>query len=373
MTENSHHLSIDKLANATIQAVQPYIPGMPVAELQRKYGLSRISKLASNENPLGASPRVNEAIRAFLPEISRYPDGSGYELRHQLANFWQVDSEQILLGNGSNEVLELVARTFAGPGDEIVYSQYAFAVYAISTQIVGATAVEVPAREYGHDLDAMLEAITDKTKIVYIANPNNPTGTVFDKNRWHDFIRQVPQNVLVVLDEAYIEYAQSLLGTDYPDAIADLTQYPNLLITRTFSKAYGLASLRIGALVASPEIIGLMNRIREPFNVNAMAQIAACAALKDQDFIARSLEVNQQGMAQISSFLKERSIGFIPSYGNFITVDFSDRAAEINAALLKQGVIVRPQGGYGMAEFLRISIGNYEENSHFLEALDTLF
>lgn len=364
-------IDFKSLSNAYVQGVNPYVPGKPISELKREMGLTRISKLASNENPLGCSPLAVEAMQQAALDIARYPDGSSYELRDALAAFWKVNANQILLGNGSNEVLELIARTFAGPGDEIVFSQYAFAVYAISAQLVGATAVQVPAKDFAHDLDAMLTAITDKTKIIYIANPNNPTGTVFNQVTWQKFISQVPSNVLVVVDEAYIEYAQAKMGEQYPDVMADLKTYPNLMITRTFSKAYGLAGLRVGAMIAQSEVIDLVQRVREPFNINAMAQAGALVALQDQAFIEQSVSVNATGMQQIADFLDENEIEFIESYGNFITAKF-EQAAEINQALLQLGVIVRPQGGYGMADYLRISIGSESENAHFIEAMEVL-
>ena len=365
-------LDFAKLANEFVANVHPYVPGKPVSELKRELGLTRISKLASNENPLGCSPRVHEAMSAHQSEMARYPDGSSYELRDALANFYAVEANQIVLGNGSNEVLELIARTFAGAGDEIIFSQYAFAVYAISAQLVGATPVQVPAKDFAHDLDAMLAAITDKTKIIYIANPNNPTGTVFNRATWRAFMAQVPGDVIVVMDEAYIEYAQDLMGDDYPDSLADMASYPNLMVTRTFSKAYGLASLRVGALIAHADATALINRVREPFNINALAQVGAVAALQDQDFIAQSIEVNRQGMAQMTAYLEQKSLQYIPSFGNFVTVNFGANAVRVNQQLLELGVIVRPQGGYGMNEHLRISIGSESENAHCIEALEKI-
>ncbi|MDG6778074.1 histidinol-phosphate transaminase [Thiomicrorhabdus sp. zzn3] len=357
--------------------ISPYIPGKPITELQRELGLTRISKLASNENPLGASPKVTEAIHNELKEIARYPDGSAYALKQVLANFLRVKEAQLVIGNGSNELLELAARVFAGPGDEIVYSQYGFAVYPISAQVVGATGVEVPADGFGHDLQAMLGAITDKTKLVYIANPNNPTGTVFGRMEWEAFIEQVPQNVVVVLDEAYLEFCED---ADYPNGLNYLDDYPNLLVSRTFSKAYGLASLRIGYMAGCEEIIQYINQLRAPFNVNYYAQVAAIAAIEDQEFVQQAVEVNRKGMLQICSALDALGLSYIPSAGNFVCVRFEDRcgggqadlAAKVNHALLQQGVIVRPVANYGMAEYLRISIGTKEENTHLIEALEAV-
>ncbi len=349
-----------------VKGIHPYVPGKPVSELQRELGLTRISKLASNENPLGASPAVVAAISAQLSDIARYPDGGAYQLKQTLADYLQLSAEQIAVGNGSNELLELVARVFAGPGDEVVYSQYGFAVYPISAQVVGATAVEVPAKDWGHDLPAMLAAITPNTKVIYLANPNNPTGTVFGKTQWEAFISQVPEHVIVVLDEAYLEYCDY---DDYPNGADYLSQYANLLISRTFSKAYGLASLRVGYMLGCEEIIQYINQMREPFNVNHYAQVAAVAALQDQGFVSQVVDLNQQGMQQITSALDEMNIDYIASAGNFLSAHFGADAAVINQKLLQKGVILRPLANYGMKETLRISIGTQTENQHFIDAL----
>ena len=352
-----------------VLTIHPYVPGKPVSDLERELGLTRISKLASNENPLGASPAVTAAITRQLSEIARYPDGSAYQLKETLAQFLNVDMSQIAVGNGSNELLELVARVFAGPGDEVIYSQYGFAVYPLSAQVVGATGVEVPAKDWGHDLPAMLSAVTEQTKLIYIANPNNPTGTVFGKEAWNAFISKVPKHVVVVLDEAYLEYC---CDAQYPNGVEYLNQYPNLLVSRTFSKAYGLAALRVGYLVGCEEIIQYINQVREPFNVNHYAQVGAVAAIKDQDFVSQAVSVNQAGMEQITNALTAFNIDYIPSSGNFIAAHFGQQAANINQKLLEKGVIVRPLGGYGMRETLRISIGKPEENQHFIDALGTV-
>jgi len=353
-----------------VLGIHPYIPGKPVSELQRELGLESITKLASNENPLGASLKVTQAIQDELVDIARYPDGSAYALKQELASFLSVNDNQLAIGNGSNEVLELVARVFAGPGDEVIFSQYAFAVYPISTQVVGATAIEVPAKDWGHDLSAMLSAITDKTKIIYIANPNNPTGTFFTKQQWVDFIQAVPERVIVVLDEAYLEYAKSFLDTEqYFDGIDSIEHYKNLLVSRTFSKAYGLASLRIGYMVGHQETIQYINQMREPFNVNHYAQVAAQAAIQDQSFVEEVVLLNQQGMRQITEAMDEQNIGYISSIGNFVCIDLGDNALQYNQKLLEEGVIVRPLANYGMANYLRVSIGTQVENQYFIDAL----
>lgn len=353
-----------------IQGIHPYIPGKPISELQRELGLNHVVKLASNENPLGASPAVIAAMTSELTEVARYPDGGCYALKQTLADFLGLQSSQITLGNGSNELLELVARVFAAPGDEVIYSQYAFAVYPISTQVVGATGVEVPAKDFGHDLKAMLAAITDNTKLIYIANPNNPTGTFFTKTEWRSFIEAVPEHIIVVLDEAYIEYAQSFVDDDrYLNGIDSLESYPNLLVSRTFSKAYGLASLRIGYMAGCDELITYINQVREPFNVNQFAQVAAVAAINDQDFADLVVATNQQGMRQLTEAFNTLDLNYIPSIGNFVCVKLGDNALQYNQDLLAEGVIVRPVANYGMNEYLRISIGTQVENEYFIDAL----
>jgi len=357
-----------------VLGIHPYIPGKPVSELQRELGLESITKLASNENPLGASPNVITAIQNELAHIARYPDGSAYALKQQLAEFLNVSDSQLAIGNGSNEVLELVARVFAGAGDEIIYSQYAFAVYSISAQVVGATSVEVPAVNWGHDLNAMLSAITDKTKLIYIANPNNPTGTFFTKEQWQSFIEEVPSHIIIVLDEAYLEYAESFLDVEqYFNGVDYVEEYKNLLVSRTFSKAYGLASLRIGYMVGNEETIQYVNQLREPFNVNHYAQVAAINALQDQTFVKQVVELNQAGMRQLTDVFDDMGIGFISSIGNFICMDLGEKALEYNQKLLEEGVIVRPIANYGMPQYLRVSIGTQVENQYFIDALRKVY
>ena len=351
-----------------VAKLHPYLPGKPVDELARELGLDpdSIVKLASNENPLGPSPKVKAAIEAELSELTRYPDGNGFELKQALSDTFGLQASQITLGNGSNDVLDLIARTFLQSGTNAVFSQYAFAVYPISTQAVGADLNIVPAKDYGHDLDAMANAINDQTRVVFLANPNNPTGTMFGSEEFQDFMAQVPDHVVVVLDEAYSEYVSD---ADYPDGLELLGQYSNLIVTRTFSKAYGLAALRVGWSASAPEIADLLNRVRQPFNVDSFALAAAKAALADKDYLERSKLVNDQGMAQIISALESEGLAYIPSKGNFITVDFGRDAAPINQAFLEAGVILRPVANYGMPTFLRVSIGTQEENQRFIDVL----
>jgi histidinol-phosphate aminotransferase len=358
------------LAPAYVRGIAPYQPGKPISELAREMGLdpSTIVKLASNENPLGVSPKAMVALRAALDDMARYPDGNGFVLKDAICRKFGVNHAQIVLGNGSNDVLELAARAFLQPGVEAVFSQHAFAVYPLVIQAVGATGITVPARDFGHDLDAMQVAVTANTRMVFIANPNNPTGTLLGKQALLAFMRAVPADVLVVLDEAYDEY---LSDDSKSEAISWLSDFPNLIITRTFSKAYGLAGLRVGYTLARPEVADIMNRVRQPFNVNSMALQAAAAALQDDDFVERSRELNKAGMTQITSGVERLGLGHIPSFGNFVSVDVGN-AADIYQGLLKKGVIVRPVANYGLPNHLRVSIGLENENARFLKALEQI-
>lgn len=352
-------------ANDGIAHIAPYQPGKPIDELKRELGLNDVVKLASNENPLGCSPHAKAAIVQAIDEVGRYPDGNGFALKQQISQQFGVDMSQITLGNGSNDILELVARTFVSAGDEVIYSQHAFAVYALATQAVGAVGVEVAAKDYGHDLSAMAQVVTPKTRVIFIANPNNPTGTWFEEDAFSQFMQQIPAQVLVVLDEAYVEYFPQNFNS-----LKFLSQYSNLLISRTMSKAYGLASLRVGFGVASSEVTNLLNRVRQPFNVSSFALAAAVAALKDTDFIEQSRALNLQGMAQLEQGFAQLGLNWVSSRANFILVDLRRSGSQVFDALLKKGVIVRPVGGgYGMPNHIRVSIGLQEENSRFLEAL----
>ena len=356
------------LAQPGVQKLSPYVPGKPVDELARELGIdpAHIIKLASNENPLGASPKALAAIRDELAELTRYPDGNGFELKKRLAERCRVQASQVTLGNGSNDILELVARAYLAPGLNAVFSEFAFAIYPIVTQAVGADAHVAPAKDWGHDLPAMLAAIDSNTRVVFIANPNNPTGSWFGPDALNTFLAAVSEHVLVVLDEAYIEYAQ---GAELPDGLNYLSDFPNLLVSRTFSKAYGLASLRVGYGLSSPAVADVLNRVRQPFNVNSFALAAACAALDDVEYVTRSRQLNEVGMEQLEGGLRLLGLGWIPSKGNFIAVDLGRESASVYQGLLREGVIVRPVGGYGMPNHLRVSIGLPQENTRFLEAL----
>lgn len=358
------------LATKGVQALQAYQPGKPLEELEREYGISQAVKLASNENPLGPSPAALQVIRDQLNSLARYPDGNGFALKTALANKHSVTTEQITLGNGSNDILELLARAFVTPEHNVIFSQHAFAVYPIVTQAVGAKAVITEARDWGYDLDAILAAIDDKTRLIFIANPNNPTGTWLTRRQLEAFLSQVPSEVLVVLDEAYYEYASdpAMGAGDYPNGMQWLNDYSNLVVTRTFSKAYGLAGLRVGYSVSHPEIADLLNRVRQPFNVNSLALAAAEAALEDHEHLAKGLACNVSGMQQYTRVFTDLGLDYIPSVGNFICVKVGE-AANIYELLLRQGVIVRPVANYGMPEYLRITIGTAQENERCVAAL----
>ena len=345
----------------SILSLSPYQGGKPISELQRELGLKTVVKLASNENPLGAGPKALEAIQRTVEDISRYPDGNGFELKQAISDHLSVPTQAITLGNGSNDILELVARAYVcSADDEVVFSQYAFVVYPLVTQALGAKPVVTPAKDFGHDLDAMLEAITDKTKVVFIANPNNPTGTLLSNEAIYEFLTRVPSSVIVVLDQAYIEYL------DFVDpSVSWLSEFSNIVITRTFSKAYGLAGLRVGYCISSDLIADYLNRIRQPFNVNSIAQAAAVASLTDEAYLARSIAANKYGLVQLSQGFDRLKVSYIPSFANFIAIKV-DSPSEIYQKLLEKGFIVRP---VEMEGYLRVSVGTKNENEAFLSAL----
>ncbi len=367
---NLANTNLSNLAPEYIRAIAPYQGGKPIAELAREMGLNEadIVKLASNENPLGISPKAQMAIDEAVHDIARYPDGNSFALRETVAAKFNVSNNQIVFGNGSNDILELVARAFIHGGCETIYSQHAFAVYPLVTQAVGATGVVVPAKDYSHDLDGFLKAITAQTRLIFIANPNNPTGTLIAKDELKEFLKQVPSNILVVLDEAYDEY---LSPVHKSEAIAWLGEFQNLIISRTFSKAYGLAGLRIGFGLMHASVADMLNRVRQPFNVNSIAQAAAVASLNDESFVERSYALNQAGMAQLKLGLEKLGLQYISSYANFISFKVND-AAKVNQQLLQNGVIVRPIANYEMPEYLRVSIGLFSENARFLVVLEQI-
>ena len=352
-----------------VREIAPYVGGKPIEEVARELDLdpSAIIKLASNENPRGPSPKALDAIAVAARELTRYPDGNGYALKQALASRLRVSADQIVLGNGSNDVLELATQAFLRPGDDAVYAQYGFIVYPLATKARGARGIEVAARDFGHDLDAMRAAITSKTRIVFVANPNNPTGTWLPGRAVESFIASVPRDVVVVLDEAYNEF---LDPADQADSTAWVSRYPNLIVSHTFSKAHGLAALRVGYGVMHADIAELLNRVRQPFNVNALAQAAAIAALGDVDYVEESRRLNREGMRALERGLASLGVRFLQSHGNFIMIE-ARTAMAVYDALLRQGVIVRPLANYRLPTWLRVTIGTPAENERFLAALST--
>ena len=367
-TKKTNQFGLEQVKN-----IAPYVGGRPISEVARQFGLveDQIVKLASNENPLGIPESAKAAMLAVMHDLGRYPDSNGFELKQVLAKKNQVADNWITLGNGSNDILELATRSVAQMGSEIIFSKHAFAVYPLATQAVGAKAIvtDPTPEDLGHDLAAMLTAITENTKLIFVANPNNPTGSFIPGQKIEQFLSQVPSHIVVVLDEAYNEYLQP--DQQY-DAIAMVRKYPNLIVSRSFSKAYGLAGLRLGYAVSQEELTDLMNRIRQPFNVNSLAQAAAIAALQDTEFLERGAKLNQDGYQQLTQAFEQMHLHYLPSAGNFIVVQVGDddqAGTRVNLELLKQGVIVRPVDNYGLPKFLRVSIGLPQENAAFLAAL----
>ena len=354
------------VANQGVKSLSPYQAGKPIEELKRELGITNIVKLASNENPFGFPESAKKAIQTQLDHLTRYPDANAFELKAAIAKKFGVQPNQITLGNGSNDLLELFAHTFAAEHDEVIYSQYAFIVYPLVTKAINAVAKEIPAKNWGHDLNGFLTALSDKTKLIFIANPNNPTGNFLTEAELDAFLSKVPENMIVVLDEAYTEFTHP---SERVNSFALLEKYPNLIVSRSLSKAYGLAGLRIGYAVSNPEIADLLNRVRQPFNCNSLALTSAIAVMNDDAFVEKVAENNRQEMKRYEAFCQQYGLDFIPSKGNFITIDFKQPAAPIYDALLHEGVIVRPIAGYGMPNHLRISIGLPQENDKFFTAL----
>jgi len=362
-----HHPDLSLQAPEYVRGIAPYLPGKPIGELAREFGLAErdIVKLASNENPRGPGPAVRAAIAAAVEDVDRYPDGNAFALKSALSARFGVGADQIVMGNGSNDVLELVTQAFLRPGDRAVYSRHAFAVYPLAVQARGAVGIEVPARDYGHDLAAMRAAITAATRIVFVANPNNPTGTWIAPDVLEAFVASVPDDVLIVLDEAYDEYLEP---SQQSQSVAWIAKYANLVVSRTFSKAYGLAALRVGYGIMDAKVADMLNRVRQPFNVNALAQAAALAALADTAYVDESRALNRAGMRHLEEGVRALGLTFVPSHANFLLIRVGD-AAGVYQRLLKQGVIVRPVANYGLPEFLRVTVGLPAENRRFIDAL----
>ncbi len=361
-----------ELAAAPVRAIAPYVPGKPLSELEREYGITDSIKLASNENPLGPGPKARSAMANALQGIGLYPDGNGFELKQALAKKYACSVDHITLGNGSNDVLVMLAEAFLSPAVEAVYSQYCFAIYPIAVQAAGATArvaaayPNTHAMALGHDLQGMSRLINERTRLIFVANPNNPTGTWVTADALKAFIASVPKDILVVVDEAYIEYVQH---NEFPDASQWIDEFDNLVVTRTFSKAYGLAGLRVGYALSHPSVAAVLNRVRQPFNVSSIALAAATAALEDADHLKQSIELNAHGMQQVLGGIQALGLRVYPSQGNFVLIDCARAGALVNEAMLRQGVIVRPVAGYGLPTQLRITIGTEQENARMLSAL----
>lgn len=355
------------LVNDSYLTLKPYEPGKPVSETERELGLSGVVKLASNENPLGPSPKAVGAMQEHLATLHDYPDAGAFHLKNALAAFHDVSTEQIVVGNGTNEILEMLIRTVLRPGENVVYADPSFVVYKLCTLSAGRDLRAVPLQDMRYDLPAMAEAIDAHTKLVFIANPNNPTGTYVTKDEVDAFLSAIPDHVLVVMDEAYTEYVDA---PDYPDSFALLKSRERFMVTRTFSKCYGLAGLRIGYGVGHPELIDFVNRGRQPFNTNSLAQIAAVAALGDQEHVEKTVQLNAREMKRIVPELEKRGLSATPSQANFVLVDAHRDGNELFDKLLRAGVIVRPMGGYGLSTHLRITLGTADMNDALLRALD---
>ena len=370
MVDLSKHFS--SLAVSGVQSLTPYEPGKPIADLEREYGVSNIIKLASNENPLGPSKKALEACQQNINSLELYPDGNGFALKSALATKHGVDMSCITLGNGSNDILEFVARVFLAPGFNAVFSKHAFAVYPLVSMAVGAdlhiAEPNLPQSDmpYGHNLDNLRKQVDDQTRVIFIANPNNPTGTWIDENSLESFIKDIPDNIIIVLDEAYVEYVSE---SNYPNSLPWIEKYPNLLVTRTFSKVYGLAGLRIGYSVSHPDLADLLNRVRQPFNTNSLAQAAAIAAIDDMDHLNESIDSNTKGLIQLTNAFDEMGLEYIPSVGNFISFKTALSGEVVYENMLRAGIIIRPISNYGLKDYLRVTIGSEEQNTRFLNAL----
>jgi histidinol-phosphate aminotransferase len=365
-------LLFENLTAHGVRGLQPYVPGKPMGELEREGGATETIKLASNENPLGPPASAIHAVTTAVSELALYPDGSSHALKQALADHFAVDSACLTLGNGSNDILVLLAECFLAPSVEVILDQYSFVIYRLAAQATDAVikvAQSNPmdhAQPYGHDLNAFHALITDRTRMIFIANPNNPTGTFTTSDELLAFLEKVPAHIIVVVDEAYAEYVSR---DDYPVAIDWLKRFPNLVITRTFSKIYGLAGLRVGYAISHPELAEILNRVRQPFNVNSLGQVAAIAALADHEFVQRARALNQSGLVELTEKFTAMGLSVVPSIGNFVLVDLGRPAAPIYEALLRAGIIVRPVANYGFPNHLRITVGLPEQNQRVVANL----
>ncbi len=360
-------IKVEDLVLPSVAAINPYEPGKPIEELQRELGIGEAVKLASNENPLGPSPRAVSAIKASLADLNRYPDGANYELRRRIAARHQVDPRCVFAAGGSVEVINLLAFLFLRPGLNAVFSEHSFAIYPLATHAAGGTCRVVPTIDgYSHDLDAIASAIDADTRLVFLANPNNPTGTIYHRAEWKRFLGRVPEHVVIVADEAYFEFVRD---PEYPDSLDDHNDARLIVTMRTFSKIFGLAGLRAGYAVARPEIVRLLNNVRQPFNLTSLAQVAVIAAMDDTQHVERTLKVNAEGVAYLEAEFRRMGIAFVPTHGNFILTEVGD-GRTVYDALLRKGVIVRAMNGYGYPRHVRISVGLPEENRRLIEALE---
>lgn len=365
MTSQHHDFPIS--CRRTLQNLQPYPAGKPIEEVQREYGLEAVIKMASNENPIGPSPKAIDAVRRVLTESNRYPDANGYALRVALSKKLNVTLENLIIGNGSDELVLFIALTYLGPQDQIIVSDKAFIRYEMAAQVMETQSIHVPMKDFRHDLDGMAQAVGPKTRAIFFSNPNNPVGTMVGRNAVERLLRAVPPHILIIIDEAYHEYVDH---PDYPDALTYLGTYPNIVILRTFSKVHGLAGLRIGYGIADPQIIHDINRVRPPFNVNRLAQAAALAALEDEEHVQRTVRMNAEQKRYLEQELKRLNITFIPSSTNFLLVDAGFDSMAVSQHLLRQGIIVRPMAGFGMPTHFRVTIGTPEENRAFIHAFE---
>lgn len=356
-----------RLVSENIETLMPYTPGKPIEETERELGITNIIKLASNENSLGPSKKALKAIKKALKNLHLYPDANCYYLKEKLAKFHNVHPDQLILGNGSNDIIDLSVRTFCSPGDEVITSEMSFIMFYISAQAQNCVQKIVKMKNYTFDLDAIKAEITDRTKMIYIANPNNPTGTYVTKNELDNFLRSIPEDIVVGIDEAYYEY---VVAKDYPfDTIKYIKDRPNTIIMRTFSKIYGLAGIRIGYGITDAKLANYINRVRQPFNISTLAQVAAMAALDDKAHVRKSRKMNREGMEYLTKELTALGFTVIPSQANFLLIDLHKDATELYEKVLRLGVIVRPMKGFNMPTGIRVTIGTMEENKRFIDAL----
>ena len=357
--------------NQGVLGLKPYEPGLPLEQTQKKLGLEKVIKLASNENPLGPSPKALDLLKgqlnSFSSDLNRYPDGNAYDLKEAISKKYSVDMNQITIGNGSNDLIEFVSRCFLGEGKKAIYSQHGFAIYPLAIKSTGAVPIKSKAKNWGHDLELMKDLVDDKTKLIFIASPNNPTGTAKTLQEIKDFLNNLPEDILVFLDQAYFEYIE---GTEFDIPFSLIDDYPNLVISRSFSKAHGLAALRLGFCISNPELSDYLNRVRQPFNANSLALDLGKIALSDQEHIDKSVKINSSGMERVKMAFDSFNYSYIESWGNFISFDAKQDSDNAFQYFLKKGVILRSLKVYEMPQHLRVSIGTEEEMDFFLKVLE---